>query len=432
MASIVIIPLPVPGHVNPTLKLAKSLRDAGHSVVYASMADMGPRLRAEGFAFEPLFEAAYPTGSLDTRPSRSGNLLALLKLMRQEVRRQDGMLRALLDGELERRLGPLRPDLILYDEKLRHMPPATYGLGVPTVRFSVTVPPQLLPPEAPGRVHKPPPRSVERVLSALSLAPRMSWYFDQLARKYGYPGRLHMAALQRNGRPMADLLFFPEEFIGSGRNAPGERYHVGPLVDVERQEPDLPWERIPQGRPLVFFSLGTLAFSTPRAPRLVHAMLEAATQRPDWSFVLAVGGALPPETLGAAPANALVVGHAPQLRLLQKVDVMVNHGGTNSVKECIYFGVPMVAVPLQHDQPAIARLAAHHGVGTCLPPEEFTAKSVLAHLDEVLGNPSYRNAVTRMQARFQETDAPGRTAAVIDGILRSFQPGQTPRAAVSA
>ncbi|MBZ4422339.1 glycosyltransferase [Myxococcus sp. RHSTA-1-4] len=424
MAKIVIAPLPVPGHVNPTLKLARVLRDAGHHVVYASMPDMGTRLRAEGFAFEPLFEAAYPPGSLEALPSHSGNALALLRMMRREVRRQDAMLQAMLDGELERRLGPLKPDLFLYDEKLRHIPPVAHGMGLPTVRFSVTVPPQLLPPEAPGRVHRPPPRSVERVLSALSLAPRMSWYFDQLARKHGYPGRLDTPALRRDGRPMADLLFFPEAFVGAGRDLPGERYHVGPLVDVDRQEPDLPWERIPEGGPLVFFSLGTLAFSTPRAPRLVRAMLEAAAQRPQWRFVLAVGGTLPPGTLGTAPPNALVVGHAPQLRLLQKADVMVNHGGTNSVKECIYFGVPMVAVPLQHDQPAIARLAAHHGVGTCLPPEEFTAKSVLAHLDEVLGNPACRSAVTRMRELFREADAPGRITAVIDDILQRFQPAR--------
>lgn len=417
MATIVIIPLPVPGHINPTLKLARALRDAGHHVIYACMPDTGARLRAEGFTFEPLFESAYPPGSLDTLPSRSGNALSVLRHMRQEVRRQDGMLRAMLDGELEQRLARLKPDLVLYDEKLRHVPPVTYGMGLRTLRFSVTVPPHLLPPEAPGREHRPPPRSVERVLAALSLAPRMGWYFDQLARKYGYPGRLDTPALRRDGRPMADLLFFPEAFVGEGRQLPGERYHLGPLVDADRREPDFPWERLAGSGPLVFFSFGTLAFSLPRAPRLVREMLDAAAQRPDWRFVLAVGGTMSPETIGAAPPNALVVGHAPQLALLRKADVMVNHGGTNSVKECIYFGVPMVAVPLQHDQPAIARLAAHHGVGTCLPPPEFTSKSVLAHLDEVLGKPTYRNAVTRMQSLFVEADAPERTAAVIENIL---------------
>ncbi|KAF5757640.1 putative UDP-glucuronosyl/UDP-glucosyltransferase, UDP-glycosyltransferase family [Helianthus annuus] len=61
----------------------------------------------------------------------------------------------------------------------------------------------------------------------------------------------------------------------------------------------------------------------------------------------------------------LVEGWAPQTKILghKNIGGFVSHCGWNSVMEAMKFGVPIIAMPMQLDQPVNARLAVEVGVG---------------------------------------------------------------------
>src|ERR1700750_1368342 len=61
---IVVLSLPVPGHLNPRTALARKLQSRGHDVVFMSLADVAPFVEAAGLPFVPCSETAYPAGSL--------------------------------------------------------------------------------------------------------------------------------------------------------------------------------------------------------------------------------------------------------------------------------------------------------------------------------------------------------------------------------
>ena len=44
-----------------------------------------------------------------------------------------------------------------------------------------------------------------------------------------------------------------------------------------------------------------------------------------------------------------------QLEVLQHADVFVTHGGMNSSSEALYYGVPLVVIPVTGDQPFVAK-----------------------------------------------------------------------------
>jgi UDP:flavonoid glycosyltransferase YjiC (YdhE family) len=44
----------------------------------------------------------------------------------------------------------------------------------------------------------------------------------------------------------------------------------------------------------------------------------------------------------------------------------------NTTQQTLYFGVPAVAIPLAHDQPAIAARLARTGAGIVIPPGSLT------------------------------------------------------------
>lgn len=85
--------------------------------------------------------------------------------------------------------------------------------------------------------------------------------------------------------------------------------------------------------------------------------------------------------------------HAPQLALLRRAHLMVNHGGLQSVKEGLLPGVPMLCVPQAYDQPGNGARVAFHGIGRVLRPEEATRARARALLEELDGSPSVRERV---------------------------------------
>ena len=54
----------VPGHLNPMTTLARKLKARGHDVVFLSMPDTEPFVRAAELPFIPFCENDFPVGSL--------------------------------------------------------------------------------------------------------------------------------------------------------------------------------------------------------------------------------------------------------------------------------------------------------------------------------------------------------------------------------
>src|SRR5262249_43295670 len=67
---------PEEGHLLPTFKLARQLRERGHSVTYLGLTDSGPLVRQQGFDLVPILPQVFPEGSLRLREgiSRAGAL----------------------------------------------------------------------------------------------------------------------------------------------------------------------------------------------------------------------------------------------------------------------------------------------------------------------------------------------------------------------
>ncbi|MBZ4374123.1 glycosyltransferase [Corallococcus sp. AS-1-6] len=421
MATIVLAPLPVPGHVNPSLRIARSLQGRGHRVHYLGILELEDEVRAEGFEFTPLFADVFPKGKLSELRATAARLKGprLLWFLRTQAARFNQALQRMVDGEVDDTLRALRPDLLICDEKLRHLSVIGHGLGIPVLQMNVTIPPELIPREAgaergPGRGGAMPG---ERLLTALGFFPRLRPSLLALARKHRYPLKeaRGMPALDRALSP--ELLLCPREFAEVRvPSAPGEYCYIEPCIDRDRREPDFPWERLSGDRPLVFFALGTLAATSAHNLRILREAFLAAGRRPDLQFVIAVGSSMEPSMFDVPP-GVIAVKVAPQLGLLRKAAVMVNHAGTNSVKECIAFGVPMVSIPLQFDQPDIGRLVELHGVGRTIAPRDFTADRLLAALDGVLKDPACKQACEQLRTHFLQSEQTREAAGPIEAFI---------------
>lgn len=55
------------------------------------------------------------------------------------------------------------------------------------------------------------------------------------------------------------------------------------------------------------------------------------------------------------PSNFKLYNYVPQLDILQHTDLFITRGGMNSSSENLYFGVPMLVIPVMGGQPIVAQ-----------------------------------------------------------------------------
>ena len=90
----------------------------------------------------------------------------------------------------------------------------------------------------------------------------------------------------------------------------------------------------------------------------------------------------------------------PQPAILPQADLVITHGGNNTVTESIHFGKPMVVLPLFWDQYDNAQRVAECGFGVRLPTYEFEDEQLHKAINRLLTaeNTQLREASARLRA----------------------------------
>ena len=118
--------------------------------------------------------------------------------------------------------------------------------------------------------------------------------------------------------------------------------HVGPVLEPEG--PDAGW--LPPPSSLVVVAMGTTDMGeAPVLQRVLDGLASAPVE-----VVVTAGDHVDRKSL-RVPANATVLGHVRHSAVLPHADVFIGHGGHGGIMAAGAFGVPMVLVPLDRDQP---------------------------------------------------------------------------------
>ena len=117
------------------------------------------------------------------------------------------------------------------------------------------------------------------------------------------------------------------------------------------------------------------------------------------------------------PGRPLVVNYAPQIELLSRASMTITHAGMNTTQQSLYFGVPAVAIPLAHDQPAIAARLARTGAGIMIPPKKLTVETLRAAITAVLPpDSSFREQARRLGQACRAAGGVERAADIVEQV----------------
>jgi MGT family glycosyltransferase len=171
-----------------------------------------------------------------------------------------------------------------------------------------------------------------------------------------------------------------------------------PIFDHARDERLPEWVAALPVRPTVYVTLGTeLAIDPEVYPSVLQTMIAGLRDAPI-NLIVTLGRENDPADFGPQPANVHIERYIPQSLLLPYCDLMVMHGGSNSLLAALDVGLPMVVVPLIADQFFNAHILEEMRLGQVVRREQLTPASIRAAVEDVLAHPLYRENVRRLQA----------------------------------
>ncbi len=442
MKSILIAPLPEEGHLLPTFALARGLLSRGYRVRYLATADCERTLRDQGFDFIPLFPDLYPPGlAAAQRRSLQGarSLREVLRALRAIAEHSRQVLDRWLDGSADRLLTELAPDLVIVYALRPLFALTAYKLGIPALLVSGIlsnarqpgVPPITSPLVPTGTLGSRLRIALDWRMTLAARAVRrvlMGWTgieepyektLRSLAAQAGFPAdRILWATALAPTVRMPELILCPEAFDFSHPEVP-ELYFVEPSIDVERSQPPFPWERLDPSKQLIYCALGSQAHRSPAAARILETVLQAVQNRENWQLVMATSEDPERLVLPSASASTILVKTAPQLELLARALVMITHGGTGSLRECIFFGVPMIVMAHMRDHVGNAARVVYHGLGVREDPRKVTSGQLARDIELLLTDEAMRERVRTMQKEFRRLEAERPSLAIVERYLRS-------------
>lgn len=370
MSSIVFVMLPETGHLVPTFKLAKSLKCRGHRVSYMVNHDYEDYARAQDLecvVFSKDFWKVIAPAKL-TMPGAVERMNEIIWANR---------------GEICKLLERVDLDLLVVDAYMPAMALIARDNGFPmiflNVAFDNDTPTTLL-------------NTLEPIMDESGST------FKSLLK-------------------VPQLITYPREFefphvLSDGR----KYYYIEASLDLEKKELPFDWSWAHPDKPLIYCTLGSQCHLFEGSRQFFQTIINAISGKPGWQMILSVGRHLSTE-FENVPSNVLVVDWAPQLEVLKRASLMITHGGIGTLKDCIFFGVPMIVFPMMRDQAMSGARVVYHGLGVRGSIRNVTVEQVHSLIEKIEQDKGYLERVERMGQKFREMEQSGKGVRIIERML---------------
>jgi zeaxanthin glucosyltransferase len=411
--------LPLAGHLNPMIALARKLQSRGNGVVFFGVPDAEAAIRAAHLAFVPYCEKAFPMGSMAQLHG------PVAKLRGEDVLRYHAsqiapvFLQAALET-LPKKLEAtgIQATVIDYGHSLIQIVPMSLGLPFVQIFNSLHLDQSGVTPVCLfGGLQETTPEA--RIRNIEGLKKLASYYGPVIAVAKSYADRVGLKIDWTDSTAtmskLAVITQTPREFDYPGIPWPTQFHYTGPFHDQQGRQPaSFPWEEL-TGQPLIYASLGTLVNAQ---NQVFIKILQAVGRLPGFQVVFSVGKNVRRDDLGEIPSNTILVDTAPQLELLKRAQLCITHAGLNTTLEALGQGVPLVAIPIGYDQPGIAARIAHHGVGEFMNVDDLTVDGLWGLIQKVTTTPSYRAKALYFRSVIAETHGLDVAADVIEQVFQ--------------
>jgi len=429
--TIVFFPEGAYGPTNNCVGIGQVLRANGHRVVFVVEESFAGTLEAKGFE-----ERLMRLGPPPTEPEIPGQfwidfIRDTSPVFRKSTLDQLGEFiaptwQALIDGSkyvnprLTEIFDEVAPDIIVEDNVVAF--PAIAASGRPWVRIVSCNPMEVKDP------------AIAPFSSGYPVADRSGWaeFLEEVRRTHGDMWADFDAFCRANGETGLSYGPLGPDFIAESPylnlySYPAEADYVrdwplGPTwhrLDSTVRAPEATWElpdRLAErDGALIYLSLGSLGSADVGLMQRLVDLLATTEHR----VIVSKGPLADQITLHD---NQVGESFLPQPAILPQVDLVITHGGNNTVTEAFHHGKPMIVLPLFWDQVDNAQRVEEIGFGRRLSTYGFRDEELTDAIDELLADEPLATRLAAMSSRIKSTSGTARAAELIEGIVGTERP----------
>jgi MGT family glycosyltransferase len=424
VATIAFFPEGAFGPTNNCVGIGDVLRRRGHQVVFIIEESFAGNLEAKGFE-----ERLMRLGPPPEEPEVPGQFWkdyirdTAPVFRKPTIEQLEGFIsptfEALVDGaryvdsRLTEIIDDLEPDVIVEDNVVCF--PALIASRRPWVRITSCNPTEIKDPAVP------PPFSGYPVTDRTDWDEYWSEYrrvlgglqsrFDAFCRERGTPRLPELEFIHES--PWLNLYLYPTEVDYPRENALGGRWHN---LETSVRATDEAWQPAPGfdtgDGALIYLSLGSLGSAD---VELMQRLIDTLAQT-DYRVIVSMG---PQHDQLRLADNMVGKEFLPQTRILPLVDVVVTHGGNNTVSECFWAGKPMVLLPLFWDQYDNAQRVHETGFGVRVDTYGHEPHELSGAIERLLADDRLRAHLAAASERLRARPGTEVAAELIERIARS-------------
>ena len=118
------------------------------------------------------------------------------------------------------------------------------------------------------------------------------------------------------------------------------------------------------------------------------------------------------------PDNCWGENMVPQIKVLPLVDLAIIHGGNNSLSESLYFGKPMICMPIFADQHDNAQRAHEKGFGIRLDPFTLNKEQLEKAIDKLVNDENLKIKLENVSRRMKKDIKSGKLVELIENLVK--------------
>ena len=421
METIAFFPEGAYGPTNNCVGIGDVLRRRGHRVVFIVEESFAGTLEAQGFEerlmrltpppleeevpgqfWKDFIRDTAPVFRLPTVEQLAGFIAPTFAALVDGAKHVDDRLREII-GEVE-------PDVIVEDNVVGF--PALPACGRPWVRIVSCNPTEIRDPNVPPPFSGYPAddRSQWRAYWTAYRDAHAELHadFDAFCQERGAPPLPELEFMFES--PWLNLYLYPDELDYPRARPLGDTWHN---LQASVRATDAPYALPDAFRdgsaPLLYLSLGSLGSADVELMRTLVAELADAPYR----VIVSKG---PQHDQFELPRTMTGAEFLPQTSILPQVDLVITHGGNNTVTEALYFGKPMVVLPLFWDQYDNAQRVHDSGFGVRLDTYGHAREELTGAIETLLADESLKGRLAATSTRLRAAPGTERAAALIEQL----------------
>lgn len=433
--TILFAPLDSLGHINSLVSIANHLKSQNHRTVFLFLEPIVNNLKENG---HEVYDSTTPdlveSVGNDAAQDKWNEVIKacapnwqsgdVIKNLEEEMVLGFG---AMIDdikkynSNIEKKLQLIKPDILVIDHYFGI--PALFKSKIPFVRIFSASPlalhnsPDL--PQAwlglPTKWDKEDPRQKDMMERAVRAKKTLYDSYNEYYRSFGLPDLPTDPVGYIELSPHLNIYMYPDEL--DYKEYPLKNWKRCDCIvrDQKANRFEIPEKLRDKPGKMIFLSLGSLASADVNLMKRLTSMLADCPHK----FIVCKG---PLHKEYELPDNMWGDKFVPQLEVLTSIDLIITHGGNNTVTESFYYGVPgFIVCPLFGDQFDNANRLQELDLGVRLDPYNCTKEELHGAIETMLAKEDVKDRLKAISERMHTPEARNKAIKLVSDFVNSKQ-----------